>query len=235
MEKLYQLHDEAHFDLVVVDTPPTRHALDFLDAPGRLGRFLNNRIFRMLMMPTRAGLRAANMATRMFLRTVSRVVGSDVVADAVNFFTTFEGMEQGFRDRSARVVRLLGDPDTAFVVVAVPQRDAVEEAGFFADRLAESGMAIDAVVVNRAFPRFGHLRPDLPRPESDPARALVANFEDLARVADEEERYVSRLLERVPEASVAKVPFLADDIHDLEGLAEVGRHLFFSPASEVIR
>ena len=96
MEKLYELHDTGDFDLIVVDTPPTRHALDFLDAPRRLTRFLDNRIFRMLMVPTRSALRVTAVATSAFLRTIARVVGRDAVDDVVGFFRAFEGMEQGF-------------------------------------------------------------------------------------------------------------------------------------------
>ena len=155
MEKLYELHQEGRFDLIVVDTPPTRHALDFLDAPARLVRFLDNRIFRLLMMPTRASLRALSVATRLFLRTVSSVVGQAMVADTVAFFAAFEGMEEGFRDRAARVEVLLADEGTAFVVVAAPRRDAVTEALYFADRLRDRSERVGALVVNRMFPFFG--------------------------------------------------------------------------------
>ncbi len=155
MEKLYELHGDSGFDLVVVDTPPTRHALDFLDAPGRLTRFLDNRVFRLLMTPTRAGLRAIGLATQMFLRSVAKVVGGAIVADAVAFFAAFEGMEQGFRDRAAKVEQLLAAGTTAFVVVASPRRDAVEETLFFADRLRASSGRVEALIVNRMFPTFG--------------------------------------------------------------------------------
>ena len=116
MEKLYELHDEGRFDLIVVDTPPTRNALDFLDAPRRLTRFLDNRIFRLLVMPARTYMRMVGVATQAFLRTVAKVVGSDVVNDAVAFFTAFEGMEQGFRERAQRVLELLSEPVTALVL-----------------------------------------------------------------------------------------------------------------------
>src|SRR5205807_2108926 len=155
MEKLYELHACGLFDLVVVDTPPTRNALDFLDAPRRLTRFLDNRIFRLLMMPTRAYMKAVSVATQAFLRTVSKVVGNDVVKDAVAFFNAFEGMEQGFRDRAAAVNTLLTDSGTAFVVVASPRRDAVEEALYFAEKLEESHVPAAALIVNRLHPRFG--------------------------------------------------------------------------------
>jgi anion-transporting ArsA/GET3 family ATPase len=247
MEKLYELHRSGHFDLVVVDTPPTRHALDFLDAPGRLMQFLNNRIFRLLMTPTRAGVRALSVATQMFLRTVSKVVGGAVVADAMAFFAAFEGMEQGFRDRAAKVEQLLVDDGTAFVVVASPRRDAVEEALYFADRLRGSSGRVQALVVNRMFPFFGAVpaglenvvghsgsggegggEPGAGRRDLD---ALVANLADFERVASREEQHVAVLSERLPGASVVRVPLLADDVHNVAGLTEVGRWLF-GPATD---
>ena len=227
MEKVYELSDGDRFDLVVVDTPPTRHALDFLEAPARLTRFLDNRIFRLLMMPTRASLRAVNVATQIFLRTVSRVVGGDVVRDAVAFFTAFEGMEQGFRDRAARVTALLSDPGTAYVVVAAPRRDAVEEAVFFADRLAESATPVAGLVVNRMFPRFGPVPDGLALATgAGGTGALATNMADLDGGGRREDAYVRTLTERFPGAEVARVPFLASDVHDLEGLIEVGTYLF---------
>ena len=219
MEKLYELYQSEQFDLVVVDTPPTRHALDFLDAPARLLRFLNNRIFRLLMMPTRAGLRAVGAATQLLLRTISKVVGGAMVSDAVAFFTAFEGMEQGFRDRAAKVEHLLSDEGTAFVVVSSPRRDATAEAVYFADRLRESAGSVQALVVNRMFPSFGAAPAGLVGP-------LAENLEQLRRVADSEETHVQELARRLPGAPVVRVPFLADDIHDLGGLDEIARWMF---------
>ncbi len=194
MEKLYELHRDGGFDLVVVDTPPTRHALDFLDAPARLTRFLDNRVFRLLMTPTRAGLRAIGVATQMFLRTIGRVVGGAIVADTVAFFAAFEGMEQGFRDRAAKVEELLVDGKTAFVVVSSPRRDAVEETLFFADRLRESSGRVEALIVNRMFPSFGPV-PDALRqgpgdqvPPAAELAALATNLADLDQVASREQR-----------------------------------------------
>ncbi|MGH9115973.1 MAG: ArsA family ATPase [Acidimicrobiales bacterium] len=224
MEKLYELHHEGRFDLVVVDTPPTRHALDFLEAPARLMRFLDNRIFRLLMMPTRASLRALGVATQLFLRTISMVVGGEIVADAVAFFTAFEGMEEGFRLRAARVERLLADAGTAFVVVAAPRRDAVEEAVYFADRLKESPAHVEALVANRMFPYFGPVPSGLDG--SGPAAALAANLRDLDRVATREERHLEVLAGHLPGTALVRVPFLADDVHDVAGLTELARWLF---------
>ncbi len=137
MEKLHELHDAGDYDLIVIDTPPTRHALDFLDAPRRLLRLLDNRIFRMLMMPTRAYLKVASLAVQTFLHTVAQVVGSEAIDDVVAFFRAFEGMEAGFRDRALAVEELLASPDTAFVLVTSPRRDAMEEAQYFAHQLEQ--------------------------------------------------------------------------------------------------
>jgi anion-transporting ArsA/GET3 family ATPase len=220
MEKLYELSNEGRFDLIVVDTPPTRNALDFLDAPRRLTRFLDNRIFRLLMMPTRAYLKAVSFATQTLLRTISRVVGGEVVNDAVAFFQAFEGMEEGFRQRAAAVFELLKAESTAFVLVTSPRRDAVQEAGFFASKLGESGIDVNGLVVNRLHPRFG----DAPVP--DGLGDLSKNLADFRAIAEREEHHFEALATRVAPAPVARVPFLAGDVHDLQGLEVVGGYLF---------
>jgi anion-transporting ArsA/GET3 family ATPase len=226
VEKLYQLahegFEDAQFDLIVLDTPPTRNALDFLDAPRRLTSFLDNRIFRLLVLPTRAYLKAVSVATQTLLRTISKVVGTEVVGDAINFFNAFEGMENGFRDRADAVSDLLADERTAFVVVTSPRQDAVAEAGYFTDRLVEAGLGVDALVVNRLHPRFG----TAPVVSDGPLAVFVANLADFERVAGREEQNFAELAWRVAPAPVARVPFLADDVHDLGGLAVVGDHLF---------
>jgi anion-transporting ArsA/GET3 family ATPase len=226
MEKLFELSSSGQFDLIVVDTPPTRNALDFIDAPRRLTRFLDNRIFRLLMMPTRAYLRAVNVATQAFLRTLSRVVGGDVVKDAVNFFTNFEGMEEGFRNRAQRVLELLAEPGTAFVLVASPRRDAVREALFFADKLAENRLTAEALVVNRLHPRFPSQAAGVSAPAGSALASLVENLVELGDIAEREEHHFADLAAKVAPAPVARIPFLADDVHDLGGLTEVGQHLF---------
>ncbi|MCU1460314.1 MAG: putative anion transporting ATPase [Acidimicrobiales bacterium] len=230
MEKLFELHDSGKFDLIVVDTPPTRNALDFLDAPRRLTRFLDNRVFRILMMPTRAYLKAVSVATQAFLRTISKVVGTEVVQDAVAFFQAFEGMEEGFRNRAQKVLELLASPETAFVLVASPRRDAITEAMFFADRLKESHIPVATLVVNRMHPRFGAGSAEADRARSHtlagaPLGAWYANLADFRSLADGEEAHVAALVERITPAPVVRVPFLPNDVHDLDGLAEVATYV----------
>jgi anion-transporting ArsA/GET3 family ATPase len=224
MEKLFELSQDPRFDLIVVDTPPTRNALDFLDAPKRLTRFLNNRFFRLLMMPTRAGLRAINVATQVFLRSVSRVVGGEVVRDGVAFFTAFEGMEQGFRDRSVAMGDLLTAADTAFIVITSPRRDAIDEALYFTGRLRAASMTVDALVVNRVTPSWGD-GPEL-TPEDGPLADLLTNLRELRDIARREQHYIDLVTAAAPEATPVLVPYLEGDVHDLGGLDDVARHLF---------
>ncbi|MBN2624220.1 MAG: ArsA family ATPase [Acidimicrobiales bacterium] len=255
MEKLYELHDETDFDLVVVDTPPTRHALDFLDAPRRLSRFLEHRLFRMLIAPSRGFVKAVNVAAQTFLRTVSKVVGGDVVDDAIAFFQAFEGMEEGFRRRAARVNELLAAPETAFLLVASPRRDTVDEAHFFADRLHEAGIEVQGLVVNRVHPSFGtgpgrrstgtEAPHDLPVGTAAVTAAVAAgtarradtlagtaigglyrNLAEFQAVASREQAHLSGLADAVAPAPVAWVPFLRSDVHDIAGMGEVARYVF---------
>jgi anion-transporting ArsA/GET3 family ATPase len=235
MEKLHELHDETDFELVVVDTPPTRHALDFLDAPRRLSRFLDHRLFRLLMAPSRGFVKAVNMAAQTFLRTVSKVVGGDVVDDAIAFFQAFEGMEEGFRQRAARVNELLAAPETAFVLVASPRRDTVEEAHFFAERLREGGIEVQALVVNRVHPTFGRTVTEQAA-AATAARAetvagtglggLYRNLADFEAVASREQAHLGGLADAVAAAPVVWVPFLRSDVHDLAGMDEIAAHVF---------
>ncbi len=231
-ELLFELHQDERFELVVVDTPPTRNALDFLDAPGQLTRFLDHRLYRALMMPTRVGLRVANVAAQAFLRTVSKVVGSEVLSDAISFFQAFDGMEEGFKTRAAAVDGLLRSPSTGYVLVASPRDDAVQEATFFLDRLSGLGLQAAGLVVNRVHPRFWTMGAAAARRKvkADEKRAeLWRNLAELTEVAQREAETLAPLRTRVSKAAVATVPLLSSDVHDLGGLATVGRHLVEGP------
>lgn len=231
MEKLYDLHADDGFDLVVVDTPPSRNALDFLDSPRRLTRFLDHRIYRVLMAPTRGVMRAVNLAAQAFVRSVSKVVGGEVFDDAIGFFQAFDGMEQGFKERAELVLELIESPSTGFVLVAAPTRDTVAEARFFADKLAETDIAVAALVVNRMHPRFTDTLPEALREraatlEGTDLGGLYRNLADFALVADREEAHLAGLAEQIEPAPVIRVPFLPTDVHDLDGLDQIGDHLF---------
>ncbi len=234
MEKLYELVNSKEFDVVVVDTPPTRNALDLLDAPRRLTRFLENRLFRAILVPTRMSLRAVGVATQALLRTIAKVAGAEIVQDAVSFFQAFEGMEDGFRSRASAVHELLADPATAYVLVTTARPDALAEAGFFAEKLGEREVAVAALVVNRIAPSFG---PAAAEDDADAAgtdqaqpapgmEALEANLAALNTVAAREERAFAGLAAQVAPAPVGRIPLFGHDVHELDGLRRAADHLF---------
>src|ERR1700691_3044313 len=226
MEKLYELSEEGRFDLVVVDTPPSRNALDFLDAPRRLTRFLGHRLFQLLLMPTRAYLRAVSVATQALLRTISKVAGAEIVHDAVAFFQAFEGMEEGFRTRAEHMRRLLARRTTAFVLVTSPRSDTVEEAGWFADKLNESGLAVEGLVVNRVHPPFPVTAPFPPVPADSDLARLIDNLERYHAVNVRAESDSAALAAHVVPSPVDRVPLLDVDVHDIDGLGLVADHVF---------
>jgi anion-transporting ArsA/GET3 family ATPase len=238
MEKLYELHESRRWELLVVDTPPTRSALDFLDAPDNLNDLLDARVFRLLIAPAqrigRGYLRGLGLATTAMSRMVRRVTGSELLAEVGEFFAAFEGMYDGFRSRAQRVYDLLKDPGTQFVVVATPDEPALREAAFFARRLADDRMPLGAMVVNRVH-RVGAVPPVPAKArarlaEGTPTARLLADLLDqhlaLEALATAEQRRVAALLDAVPSLAAVQVPMLADDVHDLAGLRRLGAHLF---------
>ena len=234
MEKLYELAESGNFDLVVVDTPPTRNALDFLDAPRRLTRFLGHRLFQVLLMPTRAYLRAVSVATQALLRTISKVAGAEIVQDAVTFFQAFEGMEEGFRLRADHMRRLLARRTTAFVLVTSPRPDTVVEAGWFADKLNESGLAVEGLVVNRVHPSFGGALPLPEAPAGSDLEALEANLQAHQAMNAREEQTVAAIVTEVAPSPVARVPLLDVDVHDVDGLGVVAGYVFAGGPASVV-
>ena len=232
-EKLYELHRDNRFDLVVVDTPPTRNALDFLDAPKRLVHFLDHRLYRVLIAPTRIGMRVASAAAQPFLKSLSRVVGGDAIAEAVSFFQAFDGMEAGFRSRADSVMSLLRSNDTGYVLITSPRREAVEEARYFAGRLADQQLGVSAVVANRVHPHVADgldttAIADLAASHGNgPLRSLWENLALLEAAAGSERKALEPLLALLDEqpASRATVPLLEADVHDLNGLGRVVEHL----------
>jgi anion-transporting ArsA/GET3 family ATPase len=231
-ETLHLLARDDRFDLVVVDTPPTRSALDFLAAPGVLARFLDHRLFKLLMLPARPGMRMFNAATQPVLRAIGRVVGSEVLADAVAFFQAFAGMETGFRERADAVIGLLRSDVTRYVVVASPHRDTVTEAVWFAGKLAEQGIDQVAGVANRVHPTFGSGTAADAAAEAaaaakqgrDDLAALWSNLAELRALSAAAADVLAPLTDLL--GPLADVPLLPGDVHDLDGLGEIRHHLF---------
>ncbi|MDH4168912.1 MAG: AAA family ATPase [Acidimicrobiia bacterium] len=226
MEKLYELNTDERFDLLVVDTPPSRNALDFLEAPNLLTRLLDNRLYRLLTAPGRGVLRAVNTAAQTLLRQLTRVVGAEVVEDAIAFFAAFEGMEDGFKQRAQDVLTLLKSERTAFLLVASPRHDTITEAQHFGGQLHEAGITVRAAVINRMHPFSAAVSADDAEARAESATGPAASWwralADFQRCAEDERRSVEQFRIDLPgEVELVTVPMLADDVHDLAGLEQV--------------
>ena len=241
MEKLGQLKASGTWDLIIVDTPPTRSALDFLDAPRRMASFLDGRLIRLLVAPAKAGgrayVRVVQAGVGVITGVLSRVLGAQLLRDLGSFVGALETMFGGFRERADRTYTLLKEPGTAFVVVAAPERDALREAAYFADRLAAESMPLAGLVLNRV---HSSRAPGLSREQ---AVAAAEHLEDSGNSADRTAAGILRLhAERVSLAdrerrlrdgftaahkavALVEASALAGDVHDLDGLRAVGHDL----------
>jgi anion-transporting ArsA/GET3 family ATPase len=239
MEKLGQLDATGEWDLIVVDTPPTRSALDFLDAPSRLGDFLDGRLLRLLLAPAKAGGRAyvkvIGVGIGVFTRVITKVVGTQLLADVAQFVGALETMFGGFRQRAEQTYRLLGARGTSFVVVAAPEAGALREASYFVDRLDAEGMPLAGLVVNRVHhsaaealnaERSLAAAETLDEHGEHPLAAAVLRVHaERVRLAGREARLRERFTLAHPDTPLVEVEALSGDVHDLDGLREVGMAL----------
>jgi len=223
MEKLFELHNDDRFDLVIVDTPPTSNAIDFLEAPDRVTRFLDHRLYKVLVTPSGGLARVVNFAAQGFLRTVARIVSASVVDDAIEFFAAFDGMEEGFRGRAVAVHNLLIADTTAFVLVTVPRNDTIDDATVFVEKLAEADINVEALVVNRVHPHFG--ANELRGLAEGPLAPFVTVLHQSQQVAAGEQNVLETLTRTLTNGAVVNVPFLDADVHDLEGLGRLAHWL----------
>lgn len=221
MEKLHELAFDPRFDLLVVDTPPTKNAIEFLNAPKRLVGFLENKIFRLLISPSQNIFKPVSFATKMLLRTISKVVGNQVVSDAVEFFQSFEGMEKGFKERANEIQKLLGEQTTSFVLITGTHKDTVDEALYFATRLVDFDLHVALIISNRVTPSFG----DEIDIEQDASVELKDNLEYLRKLRDAELEQLARLSAVVDSEHHVLVPLLAHDIGSLTEIEEIGKKI----------
>jgi anion-transporting ArsA/GET3 family ATPase len=239
MEKLGQLRAEERWDLIVVDTPPSRSALDFLDAPQRLGSFLDGRFIRILMAPAKAGSRAylkvLGAGFGAVTSVLTRILGAGVLRDMQTFVAALDTMFGGFRERADSTYRLLQAPGTKFVVVAAPERDALREASYFVERLGAEKMPLAGLVLNRV-----HVAATTPlsaeralagaetleeRGDHGLAAALLRLHADRMRLVAREQGLRGRFTAAHPRVPVVDVPAQPGDVHDLDGLRLIGAAL----------
>jgi anion-transporting ArsA/GET3 family ATPase len=241
MEKLGQLRASDRWDLIVVDTPPSRSALDFLDAPNRMSRFLDGTMIRLLTAPARAGgragMRLVGAGFLMFSRIISKILGGQLLQDISAFVAALDTMFGGFRERATQTYELLRRPGTWFVVVATPEPDALREASYFVDRLSAEQMPLAGLVLNRTHPpATTALSATRAEAASEAvaesggkgaklaAGALRVHAERMA-LATREQRLADRFTAAHPQVAVRTVPAAAGDVHDLDGLQVMGDEL----------
>ena len=245
MEKLGQLHRSGAWDLIVVDTPPSRNALDFLDAPERMGRFLDGRFMKILAAPAktggRLGVKVLTAGFGMFTSVINKVIGVQLLRDVQTFVAAFDTMFGGFRERAQKTYELLQTPGTAFLVVAAPEPDALREASYFVERLANDRMPLAGLVVNRVHDADGSLSAARSlaaaetledRGEHPLAAALLRLHAERAQLASREGRLREHFTQAHPTVPVAAVPAQAEDVHDLTGLRQVANDLAQNTAPE---
>jgi anion-transporting ArsA/GET3 family ATPase len=236
--KLYDLDREHGFDLLVLDTPPSRNALDFLDAPQRLNSFLEGKALKALMRPTGVGMRVLGRGATPLLAGVRRVTGVDLVTDLATFFGLLGDMTADFSERAHQVEQLLRADTTAFLLVSSAEREPIDEAIWFHRTLERTGLPFAGVVVNRVHHDLlsggdsGDVgaalrRTSLPR---DLAARVAENFRDYHLLAQRDDHNIARLRKALGSHPLLMVPQLDDDVHDLEGLLRMHRYLFASAA-----
>jgi anion-transporting ArsA/GET3 family ATPase len=231
MEKLGQLLGEDKWDLVVVDTPPSRNALDFLDAPKRLGSFMDSRLWRMLLAPGRGIGRIVTGAVGLAMKALSTVLGSQMLSDAAGFVQSLDATFGGFREKADRTYELLKRRGTQFVVVSAAEPDALREATFFVDRLSQEKMPLAGLILNRTHPMLCDLKADKANEAADQlggedgpealTAAILRIHADRAMTAKREVRLLSRFTGANPAVAIVGVPSLPFDVSDMDALRAI--------------
>lgn len=247
MEKLGQLRASGDWDLVVVDTPPTRSALDFLDAPERLTRFLDGRLLRLLLTPARAGgrayVRVLASGFSVFATVLNRLVGTQLLRDLQQFVSSLDTMFGGFRERAEETYRLLSAPGTTFLVVATPEPAALREASYFVERLDGESMSVAGLVLNRVHvtcaPQLGGARSAAAAQQLAEsgrhalAAAVLQVHANRVAAAARDLRLAERFTRAHPGVAVGIIPARPADVHDLESLREIAATLASSRATDL--
>jgi anion-transporting ArsA/GET3 family ATPase len=233
--KLYELDRSGAFDVLVLDTPPSRNALDFLDAPDRLTQFFEGRALQLFLAPTNIAARIAARGTSVVFSMLKRITGVDLLQDLATFFGALSGVIDGFRERAAGVQAILGDAATTFLIVTSPQNEPVEEAIFFRGKLREAQMPFGGLIVNRVDPGVGEADPPSPAAvaaELEPelgatlAGKVAQAVADAQVLAARDAGAVRHLHEQLGDPDLLLVPHLDGDVHDVEGLVLIRSHLF---------
>jgi anion-transporting ArsA/GET3 family ATPase len=233
--KLYELYRDGQFDTIVLDTPPARNALDFLDAPLRMTRFLEGRSVRMFLAPGNLAARLVGRGSGLVLSVFSRFTGIDLIGELAEFFGALADLLDGFRERARTIDQLLRDPATAFVLITSPEPEPAREALFFAEQLRAAGMARAALIVNRVHRDGleGHSEAEVSallaeRLDARLAARVAHNLADFDVLAQRDRATVARLSDALEDPAPILVPHLDGDVQDLGGIDRVAQFLFAS-------
>jgi anion-transporting ArsA/GET3 family ATPase len=233
MAKLYDLDRSHDFDLIVLDTPPSRNALDFLDAPDRLTQFFEGRALQIFVRPTGLAARVMGRGTGVVFGVLKRVTGIDLLEDLAVFFRALSGMLDGFKERAQAVSELLADPGTVFLLVTSPEREPIDEAIFFWRKLKAARMPFGGVVVNRVHhdllgdAEVEDVSAELTGELGEKLAGRVAeNFRDYHVLARRDAHNIERLGRQLRDDRLLLIPYLDEDVHDVTGLARLDRYLF---------
>lgn len=229
IERLHQLHVSEEWDLIIVDTPPSRHAIDLLEAPDRLIAFLGHPVYRALTVGQRAFARITDAAASMFLWAVKRLAGPQIVEDTVEFFRSLANIEGGLRQRAKEISKLLRSEGASFVVVSSPRAEAVGEAEHLLRAIDERGFPLGGVVVNLVHPVPEPMTAAVERELADlgegPLRDHVEWYRDLSDLAHAEREEVADIARLADDAPLVELPLLDSDVHDVDGLVDLGDRL----------
>jgi anion-transporting ArsA/GET3 family ATPase len=235
--KLYELDREGGFDLLVLDTPPSRNALDFLDAPDRLTQFFEGRALQVFLRPGSFATKVVGRGTGVVFSLLKRVTGVDLLQDLSVFFRSLGGLIDGFKERAEHANELLTDPATTFLLVTSPEREPVDEAIFFWRKLKAAQMPFGGIVVNRVHvAAAADASPEAVAEELEPelgrklAGKVVAAFAEHRVLAARDQLNITRLREEMKQPALIEVPALTGDVHDIDGLVEVHRYLIADDA-----
>jgi anion-transporting ArsA/GET3 family ATPase len=227
MEKLLELHESGEFDLLVLDTPPSRNALDFLDAPKRLARFVEGRALRVFLAPGRFGLRIAGRGGSMLFSAMKKVTGVDLLNDLSEFFANFTDMASGFSERAQRVDELLRGDTSTFLLICSPENEPVDEAIFFRRVLKEQKLPFCGAIVNKVRPDYYRAKKQLPEELDDELSARVMeNYERQRLLGKRDAENIKRLEKSLSTDNLIEVPLFSDDVHGVEGLVHMVNTLF---------
>ncbi len=233
MAKLYELRHERDFDVIVLDTPPSRNAVDFLETPGRLLGFLEGRALKVFLSPGGLAARVFGRSTGIVFAIFARVTGVDMLSDLSTFFRALSGILEGFGERTRGVSELLRDASTSFLIITSPEPEPAQEASFLAQRLSEKGMSLDGLIVNRVhFDGLGKnsveqvqelLEDELGERLAHKVASNLADFDVLVR---RDRETIARLSEQLDQRDPILVPHFDEEVRDLDGLARLSAHLF---------